>query len=205
MKKVPDFYNNLEEIKKEIQSLLIRGVKDRKSNFHNIVFNTINLVNQPEARVVVLRGFCANEFSIKIHSDRRAKKIKEIKKNKSVCMVLYDYKKKIQLRVRGNATIDKNPIESWKKLSNWSRRCYLTINSPGLEAKKPTPGFPEEFAFQAPSGEQSEDGLKNFCVIKIFINQIEWLYLASQGHRRALLEISRINSKLKINAKWLTP
>ena len=54
MKKVPDFYNNLEEIKKEIHSLLIRGVKDRKSNFHNIVFNTINLVNQFEKLISVL-------------------------------------------------------------------------------------------------------------------------------------------------------
>ena len=33
-------------------------------------------------------------------------------------------------------------------------------------------------------------GLKNFAVIKIIISKIEWLFLASQGHRRAKFKIS---------------
>ena len=35
--------------------------------------------------------------------------------------------------------------------------------------------------------EQSEEGYKNFCVIKCKIKTIEWLYLAAKGHRRALI------------------
>ena len=114
-------------------------------------------------------------------------------------------KKKIQLRIRGYAVINKSPEKSWEKLSNWSKRCYLTLNSPGSKTKEPSSGFPEKFSLNAPSEKESNQGFKNFCVLNIFINQIEWLFLASQGHRRALYEISRINSKIKIDGKWLTP
>ena len=54
MRELPKFYNSLEETRKEIFSLLFQGVKKRKSNFHNLVLNTIDLQNKPDARTVVL-------------------------------------------------------------------------------------------------------------------------------------------------------
>ena len=47
--------------------------------------------------------------------------------------------------------------------------------------------------------EQSEEGYKNFTVIKCKIKSIEWLYLAAKGHRRAKFDLE--------NAKdtWLIP
>ena len=47
--------------------------------------------------------------------------------------------------------------------------------------------------------EQSEDGYKNFTVIKCKIMSVEWLYLAAKGHRRAKFDVE--TSK---NA-WLVP
>ena len=37
--------------------------------------------------------------------------------------------------------------------------------------------------------EQSEEGYKNFTVIKCKIKSIEWLYLAAKGHRRAKFDL----------------
>ena len=48
--------------------------------------------------------------------------------------------------------------------------------------------------------EQSEDGYKNFTVIKCKIKSIEWLYLAAKGHRRAKFEFGD-NKKVY----WLVP
>ena len=114
-------------------------------------------------------------------------------------------KKKIQLRIRGKTTVKKSFNEAWNKLTNWSKRCYLTINPPGMESEKPNSGFPEKFAFEAPSEEQTKDGLKNFGQIRVSIHEIEWLFLASQGHRRALFEVVKSNSNFLIEGKWLIP
>ena len=47
--------------------------------------------------------------------------------------------------------------------------------------------------------DQSEEGFKNFSVIKCNIKSIEWLYLAAKGHRRAMFDIE--NKK----ERWLVP
>jgi 3-hydroxyisobutyrate dehydrogenase len=47
--------------------------------------------------------------------------------------------------------------------------------------------------------EQSEEGYKNFTVIKCNIKSVEWLYLAAKGHRRAKFDLE--NKK----ESWLVP
>ena len=47
--------------------------------------------------------------------------------------------------------------------------------------------------------EQSDDGFKNFTVIKCNIKSIEWLYLAAKGHRRAKFNLDTKKSV------WLVP
>ena len=47
--------------------------------------------------------------------------------------------------------------------------------------------------------DRSEEGYKNFTVIQCKIKNIEWLYLAAKGHRRARLDIE--NNK----ENWLVP
>ena len=87
MKEIPKFYNCLNETFKEIISLLFQGFKKRKSNFHNTVLCTVNNL-KPEARTVVLRNFSMDDFTIKIHSDKRSNKILDISKNKNACFIL---------------------------------------------------------------------------------------------------------------------
>jgi len=205
MKQLPNYYNNLDLTLKEILGLIQRGVKDRKSGFHNFVLATSSFKNEPDARTVVLRGFDSKKMEISFHSDLRSEKINQLNKNKNVCLVFYDEKKKIQLRIRGKKNIKKSFHEAWNNLTNWSKRCYLTINPPGQESEKPNSGFPEEFAFNAPSLEETKDGFKNFGQIRVNINEIEWLFLASQGHRRALFEVIKNGSKFLIEGKWLIP
>ena len=205
MKEIPKYYDNLDLTLEEILGLIHRGVKDRKSGFHNFVLATSSFKNEPDARTVVLRGFDSEKMEISFHSDLRSQKINQLIKNKNVCLVFYDEKKKIQLRIRGKTNIKKSFHEAWNKLTNWSKRCYLTENPPGQESRKPSSGFPEEFAFDAPTLEQTKDVLKNFGQIRVSINEIEWLFLASQGHRRALFKINRDNSNLSIESKWLVP
>ena len=54
---------------------------------------------------------------------------------------------------------------------------------------------------QYPTMEESEIGFENFCVIESKIYEMEWLYLAAQGHRRAKIFIK----DNEIKTDWVTP
>ncbi len=204
MIELPKFYNDLDLTLQEIEYLLSRGVKDRKSNFHYTMLSTIN-DKFPESRTVILRNFNKDRFELNIHSDSRSAKINQIENNNNVSCLFYDDKKKIQIRVNGLAKVEKSYQPSWEKLTNWSKRCYLSEKKPGTEVAKPSSGFPERFVNESPNDKDSIEGLKNFALIKVMISSIEWLYLASQGHRRAVFKIFRKDSPLSIKKKWLIP
>ena len=93
MRQLPNYYNDLELTLKEILGMIQRGVKDRKSGFHNFVIATSSFNNKPDARTVVLRGFDSKKMEISFHSDLRSQKINQLNKNKNVCLVFYDEKK----------------------------------------------------------------------------------------------------------------
>ena len=205
MKKLPGFYNDLSLTLSKIRSLLINGVKDRMSDFHYTVLSTVNEKNKPDARTVILRDFNVDSMTLRIHSDLRAKKNSHIKKNKNVILTFYDNKEKIQLRLRGEALIKESYEKAWKGLSNSSKRCYLVEQTPGIESIKPTSGLPEKYIKFSPNDQESKNGLQNFSLVLIIINQIEWLYLASQGHRRAIFSLDRKKKDILVNSQWLVP
>ena len=93
MKQLPNYYDDLDLTLKEILGLIQRAVKDRKSGFHNFVLAT-SFDNKPDARTVVLRGFNSEKMELSFHSDLRSQKINQLNKNKNVCLVFYDEKKK---------------------------------------------------------------------------------------------------------------
>ena len=78
MKEIPKYYDNLDLTLEEILGLIQRGVKDRKSGFHNFVLATSSFKNEPDARTVVLRGFDSEKMEISFHSDLRSQKINQL-------------------------------------------------------------------------------------------------------------------------------
>ena len=82
-----------------------------------------------------------------------------------------------------------------------SRQCYLGDKAPGSDFPEPTSGLSNKIDNLKYTIEESEIGYKNFCVIENFIESIEWLYLASKGHRRAYFS-SKNNF---VEKKWLIP
>ena len=196
------YYEDFAEIEKKIWSLLVRAVNDRNSEFRTPVFICGNN-NDLDGRVIVLRKADQKNNIIQYHSDIRSSKIDKIKKNPKCSILFYGKKEKIQLRVKADCEINYNndiTKESWEKTGHISRKCYLVTNSPGTKSEKPTSGLDNKFDNFNFTKEESENGYKNFCVIKCKINSIEWLYLAAKGHRRALIEFG--GSK---KFTWLVP
>ena len=196
------YYEDFTEIQKKVWSLLTDAVKNRNSEFRTPVF-ICGDNKDLDGRVVVLRKADPNNNFIQFHSDIRSSKISKIKNNPSCSILFYGKEEKIQLRLKINCEINyKNDItkESWEKTGHVSRKCYLVTNSPGTTSQKPTSGLNGKFNDFNFTKEESEQGYKNFCVIRCKIRSIEWLYLAAKGHRRALIKLGKTNE-----FKWLIP
>ena len=197
-----NYYENPLEIENKLWSLLVEAVKNRESEFRTPVFICGNK-NDLDGRVIVLRKADKENRFLQFHSDIRSSKIKRIKENSNCSILFYGKKDKIQLRLKVIAEINfKNNItkESWEKTGHISRICYLVNNGPGSVSEKHTSGLDSKFDNFDFTKEQSEEGYKNFCVIKCKIKTIEWLYLAAKGHRRAL-----INFEGSKKFTWLVP
>ena len=196
------YYENSNEIEKKLWGLLTEAVKNRGSEFRTPIFICGNDTDI-DGRVVVLRKADQKNNFIQFHSDIRSSKIEKIKKNPNCSVLFYGKKEKIQLRLKTECEVNFNneiTKESWKKTGHVSRKCYLVTNGPGTVSEKPTSGLNGKFDNFDFTKEESEEGYKNFSVIKCKIKSIEWLYLAAKGHRRSL-----INFEGSKKFTWLVP
>jgi 3-hydroxyisobutyrate dehydrogenase len=198
---IPSYYNNIDLILDEIWSLLQRGVADRNEDFRLPVV-IVSATDSAEGRIVVLRGAFKDKNILRFHTDFRSSKIKSLKENKKIYFVFYNKKRKIQVRAEGVAIVHKdNEItkEAWTKTQMMSRKCYLSPQAPGDFINESASDLSKDMGNEIPTFEQSEIGYKNFCVIESKIKSFEWLYLASQGHRRAKFMLDENKST------WLVP
>ena len=197
----PAYYENLEEIQNKYWSMLDDAVTNRGSPFRIPVFMCANQ-DEIDGRIVVLRKSDRKNNLLQFHTDFRSPKVEILKKNNKASLLFYDKEEKIQLRVKVDCEINNRNStteESWKKTQHISRRCYLTDSPPGTISENPTSGMISQLEDFDYTMEQSEEGYKNFTVIKCKIKSAEWLYLAAKGHRRAKFDFE--NNK----NSWLVP
>ena len=195
---------NPKVIYENIKKLLTIGAKDRNHAFHTPVFSTIDVNNLTNSRIVVLRKFNEDTLTLNFHTDYRSKKIADLRNNLQSNFVFYDTKIKTQLRIKTSTTINySNNItkNAWELTRLFSRKCYLTQKPPSSVTTLPEDGIPAHLKGIDPNIDESEQGYKNFTVIENTIKEIDWLFLASSGHRR--LRISLENSIPFY--KWMIP
>ena len=197
----PAYYENFDEIKKKIWLMLNDAVTNRASQFRIPTF-ICGDQSDFDGRIVVLRKSNQKDNIVQFHSDIRSDKIEKLKRNPKAAMLFYDKEEKIQVRLKVECLVNHNneiTKESWSKTQHISRKCYLVDNGPGSESKTPTSGLKPELDNFEFTMEQSEEGYKNFTVIKCKIKSIEWLYLAAKGHRRARFDLENNRNT------WLVP
>ena len=201
---LPNHYDDLDLIYNEIWISLIRGKKDSKSEFHQCYVST-HSDDYPSLRTVVLRHANKDNLTISFHTDIRSNKINNINDNPNVTVLLYSHDQKIQIQIKGRAEINNQndrTSEVWKNIRSFSKKCYIVEQAPGSKSDVPLSGYLPEHEKALPDDEILKNGYKNFALIDITIEKLEWLYLHRYGHRRALFEIK--NKEIK-NKQWLTP
>ena len=112
---------------------------------------------------------------------------------------------KIQLRLDATATIHQEndvarEISTQPPLS--SRRCYLEQETPGSPTSNPTSGLPTDLENRVPNTTESEAGFCYFAAVIIKVEQLKWLYLATQVHRRVQFDWA---ANGVVTSCWLMP
>ena len=197
----PAYYEDLAEIQNKYWSMLDDAVTNRASPFRIPVF-ICGHQGKIDGRIIVLRKSDRENSLLQFHTDFRSPKVDILKKNNKASLLFYDKEEKIQLRVKVECEVNNQNStteESWKKTQHISRRCYLTDSPPGTSSDNPTSGMISKLEDFDYTMEQSEEGYKNFTVIKCNIKSIEWLYLAAKGHRRAKFDLETNQNG------WLVP
>lgn len=176
-------YDTLDAIRRDIARRLGEGAGDRRSAFHTPAVATADA----DARIMVLRAFDTDSWTLRFHTDARAPKVAAIGQGAPVGVLFYDQEAKIQIRVRGTGRIERfGPIadKAWEEATNFARRCYLG-EGPGAVSDGPTSGLPERFEGVEPSEQELAPARENFAVLLVTVEEADWFYLSNDGHVRA--------------------
>lgn len=194
---VPAFYNDLALTETEAWHLLAQGAADRTSPYHLMQLASLRQDTsgafEPQVRTVVLRGVEAAEKRLRFHTDARSPKVTELRQHPRVQAVLYDPARKIQLRLSATAAPASDALraEAWAATGRLGRECYAVETAPSA----PQPGPAAPFAAEADPAV--------FLPIVLTVTALDWLYLASVGHRRAAFTYD--STGRLIDATWLVP
>jgi pyridoxine/pyridoxamine 5'-phosphate oxidase len=192
---IPNYYDDLDAVREEIRTRLIRGVRDRRSAFHLMTLASSDESGRPRLRTVVLRGVDHQLSDVSFHTDARSAKFRELSARPACAMLFYDPRAHIQVRLEGRAQLhreDTVALAAWEKSTPQARRCYAIEPAPGTPIDDPRAA---EFAADQPRPRE------RFVRVVVAIERIEWLYLRAEGHRRAAFA----NDGGRFTAHWLVP
>ncbi len=182
MSLIPDFYNDLDASLRTAWTMLAQGVTDRASGFNTPVVASADADGKPQARTMILRGVDAMAKTLTFHTDIRTPKITQWRQSEFVCVVFYDHKEKIQVRVEGTVYLHRDDLladELWHAARPTSQLAYAAHSAPGTSIAAPLPA----------TVSLTPDTRRNFCAVVIHVDTLEWLYLAppndTQGNQRA--------------------
>jgi pyridoxamine 5'-phosphate oxidase len=183
-------WETLEGILPEVWKMLQRGVTHFNDPFHCPVIGTTGN-HGSSLRMVILRQFIMPARILVCHTDARSEKVQEISTTPQVSWLFYHPKRKVQLRISGQATLhadDSFADEQWAATKIISRLNYCAIEPPGTPIDTPSTGLPDLLLNKVPTLLESERGRKHFMAIACRIDVLDWLILRALGNRRARFE-----------------
>jgi pyridoxine/pyridoxamine 5'-phosphate oxidase len=182
------------------------ATKDRRHGFHVPAIATIGRDGAPRARCVVLRRVLRDACELHFHTDLRSAKVLEIAANPRVAWLLYDAGRRLQLRIEAEAVVLREGPrvdDAWARSALSSRRCYLAPHAPGEVAEEWLANIPAELTARVPDEAESAAGRVQFGLVVTRAVSVEWLFLASEGHRRARFVAGA--DRASWIAHWLAP
>jgi hypothetical protein len=166
--------------------LLARGAVDAKHPYRLCSIATVNEDGKPDTRNVILRECDLANKSLSFHTDIRSGKVAHFKNHAEVCMLFWDPKQSLQLRVYGMAVIhnlDEMAIQKLAALPPQQLQLYGNPTTPGSSLDiSILESFQEELIKQ------------NFAWINVEIHSLDALHLGRSGiHTRVRFQYDGVN------------
>ena len=203
MKIKKEKWDTLDDVLDKIWLMLEQGATDPDDPFHSPVLGTASKEGC-NLRTVILRKVKVPERILVCYTDARSAKVQEIMNYTQTSWLFYHPKKKIQLRIFGQTTLNAHDAyadRQWADISITSRLNYCTSQPPGARIDNPSSGLADFLLNKIPTLLETERCRKNFMVIVMHIFSIDWLLLKITGNRRALFEWD----KDRLHSTWLVP
>lgn len=177
---------NEAELVQRIWAELLRATVDRHHEWRTPVLATTSAPGVPQARTVVLREVDAQAAQLVFYTDRRSPKAAELQASPAAALAFWSQRLKWQLRVNVQTQFHTQGVQvdaAWARVGQSAAAGdYLAPRAPGspLEAATAT-----------------GSGLHHLAVITAHVEQLDWLELSREGHRRARVLGSEV--------QWLVP
>jgi pyridoxamine 5'-phosphate oxidase len=194
-----------EGIRQRIWMELGRAALDRHHEWRTPVLATLGRSGTPNARTVVLRKTDAAAQSFDFYTDSGSPKVTELIAQPYATLLFWSTRLNWQLRARVTIIVDTSgeQVEAvWAKVKQ-SRAAgdYLTVAAPG--DKLSAAGSAAANAHADSSDDSYADANANgqlthhLAILNARVDEIDWLELSRNGHRRARLS--------SVDWEWLTP
>jgi pyridoxamine 5'-phosphate oxidase len=189
----------LEQILAQAFSLWKEGVTNRSSQWHTPAVATVDALNMPHVRTVVMRAFdhTLSSAVLRFHTDRRSPKCAALQNNPNIGVHGYDRKAKLQMRLTGKATLHTDsPLAdaAWEHSLAMSRVCYGVQPASGSEIATAE-------GYTLPPLSDTDMGRNHFAAVVMDVSSLEWLYLSHTGHCRARFTFKERG----VDSTWLAP
>ncbi len=177
------------EIREQIWRELARASQDRHHAWRTPVLATVGSDGLANARVVVLREVDADRQTLRVYTDSRSPKVRELLLQPQALFVFWSDRLNWQLRARVTISVETSDPEvrvRWERVrQSASAADYLGPVAPGDDLES------------ARGGIASADTGHHFALLSAQVEEMDWLELSRNGHRRANLSGDRW--------RWLAP
>lgn len=167
-----------DEVWRDLWARLARATRDRRHAFRHPVIATRCPERGIRARTVVLREAEPEPARLVLHTDRRAGKLAGLEIDPRLGWCFYDPRPRMQVRVETRASVhvgDAVARAAWARQGTAARRLYSV---------EPAPATPLAAGESPRFGEDAEAGFAHFAVVVCAVEEVEWLLLGREGHRR---------------------
>lgn len=198
-------YTNLESVLRHVWDEVEAAAAAPDHPYRHLTFGTVR-DRTPDLRTVVLRRVDVDERVLQFHSDRRTRKVKDVRENERVAWHGWNPDTREQIRLRGTATVhldDDVAMEMWETQSLESRALYVRPATPGSELDEPEDGLRPDVKTKSLSQDDVAEGRQHFAAIRTTIHEIEWLHLHPEGHYRA--RFKHQSGGEEFDGTWVVP
>jgi len=154
----------------------------RRTPFTLGALATVAPDGSPGVRSVILRDWDPGRGVLGFATDERSAKVREVRAEPRVALVLWDDDAQVQVRLGGRATVVTDPAERrrrWQGLGPRTRRGYATTTAPGAVVD-PDAGVGQDDDEAAWFG--------RFAWVEVVVDHVDRLDLSADPHDRAVAE-----------------